>query len=313
MFKATLYFMMHWMKKSIGFLLFVICSVAIYQKVLHDIAWNHFWESMHRQLAAIAVYQWLVLFILFCFNFLLEAFKWQSVIRKVKNISLYESLESVFVGQAFAFFTPNRIGEYAGRTLSLDNRYKVRGMAQMAWASYAQLLVTLLLGAVALWLNIVFYPILQGPLLILLKCVAPLIGLLALLLFFYERHWAGWFSFLNKVQIAKPIKIKLLSLSTIRYGIFILQYIWVGQLLHLDIATHYLVLSLAILFLCLSVLPTISVTELVVRGQLLLLLLAPFCKDQLMIVSLSTFIWGVNIMLPAIIGACLLLRYRINQ
>jgi hypothetical protein len=95
--------------------------------------------------------------------------------------------------------------------------------------------------------------------------------------------------------------------------VFLLQYLCVANMLNLNIGMGPLISSIAILFLCLSILPTISLTELVVRGQLLLLLLAPFCHDQMMIVSLSTFIWSVNLLVPAIIGALLLLRYRLNQ
>jgi hypothetical protein len=84
-------------------------------------------------------------------------------------------------------------------------------------------------------------------------------------------------------------------------------------MLQLNIGILPLIFSVAILFLCLSILPTISLTELVVRGQLLILLLAPFSQDPLMIVAVSTFIWSVNFLAPAIIGAFLLLRYRLNQ
>jgi hypothetical protein len=71
--------------------------------------------------------------------------------------------------------------------------------------------------------------------------------------------------------------------------------------------------SIAVLFLFLSILPTISITELVVRGQLLLLILAPWYSNGLMIIVLSSLIWAVNFLLPAIIGACLLLGFRLKQ
>ena len=299
-------------KKSIGFLLFLICSVAIYNKVLHDVAWNEFLNSMLLQLKAIPVLDWMVLLVLFGFNFLLEAYKWKLVIFPMRPISLFKALESVFVGQAFAFFTPNRVGEFAGRTLFLAPEDKLLGMTKMAWASYAQLLVTLLIGCVALALHLSFYPILQGPWLALVKWMSPVMGCIALVLFFYQRPWSGWFSFLNKIQVATKLKWHLLWLSAGRYLVFMLQYVWVAHMLHINVGVVPLVFSVAILFLCLSILPTISITELVVRGQLLLILLAPFTQHTMMIVSLSTFIWGVNFLVPSIFGAFLLLRYRLN-
>ncbi len=300
-------------KKSIGFLLFLLCSIAIYYKVLHDVAWNQFIQTMLLQLKAIPVFDWMVLLVLFCLNFLLEAYKWKWVIYTISPISLLKAIESVFIGQAFAFFTPNRVGEFAGRTLFLPTADKLAGMTKMAWASYAQLLATIVMGCIALGLNVSFYPIIQGPWLVMVKWVSPLVGCIALLLFFYQRNWTGWLSFLNKVQVATNLKFHLLWLSLVRYLVFLLQYVWVARMLELNIGFLPLIFSVAILFLCISILPTISLTELVVRGQLLLLLLAPFSQDPLMIVAVSTFIWSVNFLAPAIIGAFLLLRYRLNQ
>ncbi len=300
-------------KKSIGFLLFLLCSIAIYYKVLHDVAWNHFIQTMLLQLKAIPVFDWMVLLVLFCLNFLLEAYKWKWVIYTISPISLLKAIESVFIGQAFAFFTPNRVGEFAGRTLFLPTADKLAGMTKMAWTSYAQLLATIVMGCIALGLNVSFYPIIQGPWLVMVKWVSPLVGCIALLFFFYQRNWTGWLSFLNKVQVATNLKFHLLWLSLVRYLVFLLQYVWVARMLELNIGFLPLIFSVAILFLCISILPTISLTELVVRGQLLLLLLAPFSQDPLMIVAVSTFIWSVNFLAPAIIGAFLLLRYRLNQ
>ncbi len=300
-------------KKSIGFLLFLLCSIAIYYKVLHDVAWNQFIQTMLLQLKAIPVFDWMVLLVLFCLNFLLEAYKWKWVIYTISPISLLKAIESVFIGQAFAFFTPNRVGEFAGRTLFLPTADKLAGMTKMAWTSYAQLLATIVMGCIALGLNVSFYPIIQGPWLVMVKWVSPLVGCIALLLFFYQRNWTGWLSFLNKVQVATNLKFHLLWLSLVRYLVFLLQYVWVARMLELNIGFLPLIFSVAILFLCISILPTISLTELVVRGQLLLLLLAPFSQDPLMIVAVSTFIWSVNFLAPAIIGAFLLLRYRLNQ
>lgn len=299
-------------KKSIGFLLFLLCSIAIYYKVLHNLAWNQFLHTMYLQLKTIPVLDWLVLWVLLGLNFLLEGYKWKLVIYKTNPISLLKAIESVFVGQAFAFFTPNRVGEFAGRTLFLAIGDKLMGMTKMAWASYAQLLVTIVMGSVALGLNASLYPIIHGPWLIMVKWVSPLIGCMAILVFFYQRNWTGWFSFLNKIQVDTQVKMNLLWLSLVRYFVFLLQYVWVSHMLALNISVVPLVFSVAILFLCISILPTISLTELVVRGQLLLLLLAPFSQNPLMIVALSTFIWGINFLVPSIFGAILLLRYRLN-
>ena len=217
------------------------------------------------------------------------------------------------VGQTFAFFTPNRIGEYAGRTLYLEEGKKLMGVSQLAWTSYAQLLITIIIGSIALALNIGYYNWINGSLLIVVNIVLPIIIILSVSLFFYKYEWKGRLHFLNILQIDTRSKLYLLILSFFRYFIFLLQYAWVAYMLQMQIDFISLALSVAILFLFLSILPTISITELVVRGQLLLLILAPFCHNKMMIISLSSLIWSVNFLLPSIIGAILLLGYRLNR
>jgi hypothetical protein len=219
----------------------------------------------------------------------------------------------VLVGQTFAFFTPNRIGEYVGRTLYLQEGSKLKGISQLAWASYAQLLITIIIGSIALALNMSYYHWMNGNMIIGARIVLPIIILLSVGVYFYKYAWKGKLHFLNILQIDTGLKFYLLSLSFFRYLIFLLQYIWVAHMLQMQIDYVSIAVSVAILFLFLSILPTISITELVVRGQLLLIILAPFFQNKMMIISLSSLIWGVNFLLPSIIGAVLLLGYRLNQ
>jgi hypothetical protein len=306
-------------KKSIGLLLFLLCSYAIYKQVLSNENSMQYQSILHQLIFQIPFYQWCVLLILMAFNFLIESFKWRMVVSanntetSNNSISFSNAVKGVLVGQTFAFFTPNRIGEYAGRTLYLEEGKKLKGVSQLAWASYAQLLITIIVGAVALALNMGQYHWINGSLLMGASIVLPLIIILTIGLFFYKYEWKGRLQFLNILQIPTRIKFYLLVLSFFRYFIFLLQYAWVAYMLQMQIDFISISLSVAILFLFLSILPTISITELVVRGQLLLLILAPFCHDKMMIISLSSLIWGVNFLLPSIIGAILLLGYRLNR
>jgi hypothetical protein len=300
-------------KKSVGFILFVICSYAIYRTVLKNENWTQLGILLKTQLLAIQFYQWVILLVLMGFNFLIESIKWKVVVADMHPISFTKAVKSVMVGQAFAFFTPNRIGDFAGRVLFLKTEHKLIGMAHLAWASYAQLIITLLLGTIAININMPLYPWINGVGLSLIKMGSPFIGLILMLLFFYKKEWKGKLSFLNVIQIKTRVKATLLLLSLLRYLIFLLQYIWVAYLLKIQIDNALLVVSISILFLCLSILPTINITELVVRGQLLILILAPFYADKHMIVFLSSLIWGVNFLIPAVIGSFLLLGYRLNR
>jgi hypothetical protein len=300
-------------KKSIGFVLFVVCSFAIYKSTLVNENWAQLGLLFRTKLFTITFYQWLVLCLLLFLNFFIESIKWKLVVSNSHLISYANAFKSVMVGQSFAFFTPNRIGDFAGRVMFLKKEHKLVGMAHLAWASYAQLLITLILGIIAINFNFPSFTWSHFIWFNMIKWLSPLIGLLLLVLFFYHKNWEGKLHFLNIVQISVSSKAYLLMFSFFRYGVFILQYLWVAYLLHMEVSFGLLVVSIAILFLCLSILPTINFTELVVRGQLLILILSPIYADKQMIIFLTSFIWCVNFLIPSIIGSILLLGYRLNR
>ncbi len=146
-----------------------------------------------------------------------------------------------------------------------------------------------------------------------LKWVAPWGAALALFLFFYNQSLKGWLSKINLLQIDNGLKWKLIALAFSRYLVYILQYNWASEML--SIPVHALDLSIAIMALLffLSMIPAISLTDLVIRGQLFLLLMAPFYQNDIMLIALTTLIWIVNFLIPSIIGSILLLGFKIKR
>jgi hypothetical protein len=291
--------------KAIGFILFIVCLIAIYSKVMTNDNLQKYGSSIKDQFLKITVGEWVVLLILFFLNYLIEAIKWSQAIKELSPMTLPQSLRSVLVGQAFAFFTPVRSGDYVGRILFLEQENKLKGVAQMAWSSYAQLLITLLIGTIALFFNLPFFP--------WLKWLAPPITLAAFFIYFSKGQFTGWFKKLTSLQIKNELKVQLVTLSLMRYCIFILQFTWAVKILAMPIPIIDLWIAIAVLLLCLSIIPAIALTDLIIRGQLIVLLLAPWYTNTLMLICFSTIIWTVNFLLPAIIGSFLLLGFRIKR
>lgn len=291
--------------KLIGLILFVICAFAIYNKVLQNENLNQYGAELKVQLTKIHWGAWLLMGLLMALNYTIEALKWKTVIASTNQFNIFQALRAVLVGQAFSFFTPARSGDYVGRTLFLAPGTKLKGITQMAWASYAQLLMTICFGSIAIFWNLPFLP--------WLKWVAPWGAVLALFLFFYNQSFKGWLSKINLLQIDNGLKWKLIALAFSRYLVYILQYNWASEML--SIPVHAIDLSIAIMALLffLSMIPAISLTDLVIRGQLFLLLMAPFYHNDIMLIALTTLIWIVNFLIPSIIGSILLLGFKIKR
>jgi hypothetical protein len=294
-----------WGNKSIGLILFVVCLVAIYNKVAHNENLNQYSADIKIQFEKVTFFEWAVLLLLFLLNYLMEAIKWQNLLASWSPISIFKSYKSVLIGQAFAFFTPVRTGDYVGRILLLPPGSKIKGVAQMAWSSYAQLIITITIGSIALFFNLPFFP--------WIKWLMPLGLVAALVVYFHPGQFKGWLNKINKLQIENKLKLQLLGLSFLKYVVFVLQYTWAVKMLNIPIANIDLWIALGVLFLLLSIIPAISLTDLVIRGQLIVLLLEPYYTNSLMLICLSTIIWAVNFLLPAIIGAVLLINFRIKQ
>ena len=294
-----------WGNKSIGLILFVVCLVAIYNKVAHNENLNQYSADIKIQFEKVTYFEWAVLLLLFLGNYLMEAIKWQNLLASWSPISIFKSYKSVLIGQAFAFFTPARSGDYVGRILLLPPGSKIKGVAQLAWSSYAQLIITISIGSIALFFNLPFFP--------WIKWFMPLVLIAALFIYFHPGQFKGWLNKINQLQIENKLKLNLLGLSFLKYMIFVLQYTWAVKMLNIPIAPIDLWIALGVLFLLLSIIPSISLTDLVIRGQIIVVLLEPYYNNSLMLICLSTIIWAVNFLLPAIIGAFLLINFRIKQ
>jgi hypothetical protein len=191
--------------KLIGLVLFIICAFAIYHKVLQNENLNQYGTELKIQLTKIHWSAWLLMGLLMVLNYTIEAIKWKTVIASTNQFNIFQALRAVLVGQAFSFFTPARSGDYVGRTLFLAPGTKLKGITQMAWASYAQLLMTICFGSLAIFWNLPFLP--------WLKWVAPWGAMIALFLFFYNQSFRGWLSKINLLQIDNGLKWKLIGLA----------------------------------------------------------------------------------------------------
>ena len=291
--------------KLIGFILFVICAIAIYDKVIQNENLNQYGAELKIQLGKIHWTAWVLMGCLMALNYTIEAIKWKSVIASTNHFNLLQALRAVLVGQAFSFFTPARSGDYVGRSLFLAPGTKLKGITQMAWASYAQILMTICFGCFAMFWNLPFLP--------WLKWVAPFGAIIALFLFFYNHPLKGWLSKMNLLQIPIALKWKLLALALARYSIFLMQYNWAAQMLAVPVDWMDLSIAVMALLFFLSMIPAISLTDLVIRGQLFLLLMAPFYQNDITLIALTTLIWLVNFLIPSILGAFLLLGFRLKR
>jgi hypothetical protein len=120
----------------------------------------------------------------------------------------------------------------------------------------------------------------------------------------YEKY-NSVFSFYSAEELAK-----VLLFSVARYVVFTTQFF---ILLHVfGVVINYtdaLVLIMTMLFV-ISVIPTIAITEIGVRGSVALFLFGLISSNTVGILSATFVMWIINLLLPALIGTAFIFTLK---
>lgn len=312
----------------LGPLLFVLLTFSLYKQIARQPDLSLHWlqiKSTWRQPAF-----WLVLLLMFA-NWGMEARKWQLLIRPLERLTFIIAFKSVFAGCSITMLTPNRIGEYGGRVMYVQEENRLKSISLTILGSMSQLFITILMGTTGLILFKYYYPDnrimyqlipeLAGDIL-LYTCIA--ISIILILLYLrvgllirsitsikslnnFAKYWSLLSSFSRKQLL------RIMFLSFLRYMVFILQYILLLKLMQVNIALGTCFWVLTIFYLVMTLAPTIGFTELPIRAAASVTLLQLFSNNILGIQAASLGIWLINLVLPALIGSILIFGIKITK
>lgn len=255
-------------------------------------------------------------------NWGIEAVKWRLSVQPVQPVSFLISLQAVLSGVSFAVSTPNRMGEYLGRVLYMNEGNRLKTIAITIVGSISQLIITLLAGCLGLfllqndiqarqlispmWMNVIQYGVLGV--------------LLWLILFYFRLSWLiKWvdrlpgskrFSYLvEALEKFHPfLLLRLLGLSLLRFAVFLLQYYLLFELFGVHLSAWELCWTISISFLVMAIIPTIAIAELAQRGAVVTTIVGLYSANELGMTFATAGIWLINLIIPAIIGSLLILR-----
>jgi hypothetical protein len=271
---------------------------------------------------------WLVIFLAFI-NWGMEARKWQILVRPLQRMNFFNAYKSVLSGTALSLNTPNRMGEYAGRILFVKEGSRLKAISLSIAGSISQLIITLITGCGGLIYLLYFQTEHTEPIMglsvfwiqILLFISAFLSAIL--ILFFFRLSWLTRIlemapTLQKLVPFIKPLEaftakllLRLLSLSFFRYLVFVLQYILLLQVLHVDISWIDSFWIISILFLVLAIVPSFAIADLGIRGKFSTELLSAYSVNTVGILGTTFGIWFINLFIPALTGSILILTIKI--
>ena len=128
------------------------------------------------------------------------------------------------------------------------------------------------------------------------------------------EQWLRQSKYLYLIQALKDFGMQRLStlllLSFARFNVFVMQYILLFRLFEVTVPVVTLFWVMCLVFLALAVIPSITLVEIGVRGEVSLLLVGMFTTNSLGIVLTSVAIWLINLIIPALAGSILMLGLR---
>ena len=180
-----------------------------------------------------------LVFLLMFVNWSLEALKWKISVQNVQPVSFYTSLRAIFSGVSFSVTTPNRMGEYVGRVLYMNEGNRLKVISLTVLGSLSQLIITVFFGLLALAIlrpAIVQSGLSGWPAWISVLLTGTSIAFLVLTVFYFRIGWL--IKWIDKIPAIKKyfwlvnelgktdttLLIRLLSISLLRYFVFSTQY-----------------------------------------------------------------------------------------
>ncbi|MCX8018879.1 MAG: flippase-like domain-containing protein [Chitinophagaceae bacterium] len=308
----------------LGPLLFLWLSWSVYRQIERQPNLTEAWLRIKKSLDSHAVVMLFLLVLLMLKNWALETLKWKIAIRPVQQISFWNAFQAVLSGVAFSVTTPNRMGEYLGRMIYMNEGNRLKIISLTVLCSLSQLIITVISGFIGLLIlrNTLEEKQLITPLWMLVILTGTGIALCVLLLFYFQMPWLikriDQLPAMRKIAyLTEAIErfsfvtlVKILIFSFFRFLVFIVQYWICFWLFDVNLSFTQTLFTVSVSFFVLAIIPTIAVAELAQRGKVITAIAGLYSENLLGLTFTTVAIWFINLILPAITGSLLILRFR---
>ena len=257
-----------------------------------------------------------IIFLLFlsCLNWTLEILKWQNLVSLLKKITFFEALKQSLASLTASLFTPNRVGEYGAKAFYYSKVHRKRILLLNLLSNMAQMSATLFFGVIGFTLfylqydtNIALYKIARF--LILLLMIGTFVIFGGKINKFSVRGYSLEKLKKGIINISKSIHIKNILYSLFRYLVFSFQFYYLLKMFGVDVYYYNAMLVISSMYLISSIIPTIFLLDVIVKGSVALFLFGIVGVNSLTILSIIMLMWILNFVIPSFIGSAFVLSF----
>jgi len=238
-------------------------------------------------------------------NRYLEILKWQNLVSLIKPISLGESTKQVLGALTAGIFTPNGLGEYAGKALYFDKKKTKKIIFLNLICNGIQMVLTVVFGTIGL-LILGYW-----------KWSLAIIGLSILFILFsflFKSIKIKGYSIEKLIykinEIPKRIHQTNNLLALCRYLVFSHQYYFLFLAFDVDLPYLTMMATIATVYFLASSLPSFQFLDFAVKGSMAVFFFGKLGVNEWIAVFISTLMWFLNVVLPVVIGSYYVLKFK---
>jgi hypothetical protein len=276
----------------------------IYSQVANNdkLDWEKFIILFQKNQSVVGISFILLLSVL---NRFFEILKWQNLVSYLHKISLPEATKQVLGALTAGLFTPNGVGEYAGKALFFEKSKAKKIVFLNLICNGIQMILSIVFGAIGLWvLGYRFW-------------VLAILGVpffLILFSFFLKRIKIKGYSIeklIHKInEIPKSIHQKNIFLAVCRYLVFSHQYYFLFLAFDVDLPYFTLMSTIASVYFLASSLPTFQFLDFAVKGSVAVYFFGILGVNEWIVIFISTLMWFLNVVFPVIIGSYYVMNFK---
>jgi hypothetical protein len=252
------------------------------------------------------------LLLLSVLNRFFEILKWQNLVSYLHKISILEATKQVLGALTAGLFTPNGVGEYAGKALFFEKSKAKKIIFLNLICNGIQMILSIVFGIFGLLYFNVNYNIITS------KTVLILFGICFLLfgiLFSSKKINIKGYSIEKMIhktnEIPKAIHQKNIFLAVCRYLVFSHQYYFLFLAFDVDLPYLTMMATIASVYFLASSLPTFQFLDFAVKGSVAVYFFGILGVNEWIVVFISTLMWFLNVVLPVIIGSYYVMNFKI--
>ena len=284
----------------------------IYNQLVHNdkLDWQKFTVLFKKNQSVWGI---LFLILLSFLNRFFEILKWQNLVSSFQHISILEATAQVLGALTAGIFTPNGLGEYAGKALFFEKSVTKKIIFLNLICNGIQMILTVVFGMLGL---LYFNAHLQ---IITSRTVGVIFGMvvvLFLVVFFLKSFAIRGYSLeklLHKIgQLPKPIHQKNIVLGLCRYLVFSHQYYFLFLAFDVDVPYFTLMSAITSIYFLASSLPTFQFLDFAVKGSVAVYFFGKLGVNEWIVVFITTLMWFFNVVLPVLLGSYFVLNFKMK-